>query len=260
MWQISKGKPGVEIVKHALKEGFRLIDTAKAYGNEREVGEAVRESGIPREDVFVTTKLWNRDHGYDKAMKACRDSLERLGLGYIDLYLIHWPVPGARKETWDALVDLKKEGLCRSIGVSNYTIPILQDLMKGSTVLPSVNQVEFNPFLYQKELLDFCNGQGIAIEAYAPLTTGNKLNHPVLLELSQAYSKSPAQILLRWGLQRDLIVLPRSSKTERISENIHVFDFEISGKDMARLDALNENFRAHGNPNDPDLIRSLPSW
>lgn len=260
MWQIPTGKTGIELVKHALKEGYRHIDTAKAYGNEREVGEAVRTSGIPREEVFVTTKLWNRDHGYDKAIEACEQSLERLGLGYIDLYLIHWPVLGARKETWDALVQLKKEGKCRSIGVSNYTIEILREQMKGSTVLPSVNQVEFNPFLYQKELLDFCNGKGIAVEAYAPLTTGNKLDNPVLQDLSKTYSKSPAQILLRWGLQHDLVVLPRSSKPERISENIDIFDFEISSKDMAKLDAMNENFRAHGNPNDPNLVRSLANW
>lgn len=260
MWQVPKGNTGLEVVKHALRVGYRLIDTAKAYGNEREVGEAIRQSGIPREDVFVTTKLWNRDHGYDQAIKACEGSLDRLGLGYIDLYLIHWPVPGARKETWDALVSLKKRGLCRSIGVSNYTIGHLQELMKDSAVLPSVNQVEFNPFIYQRELLKFCNTHDIALEAYAPLTTGHRLNHALLLELSRIYSKTPAQIMIRWSLQHDLIVIPRSSRTQRISENIQVFDFAISSEDMGRLDALNENFRAHADPNDPKVLESLSSW
>jgi diketogulonate reductase-like aldo/keto reductase len=248
MWQVPQGRAGIETVKYALKVGYRLIDTASMYGNEREVGVAVRESGLPREEVFITTKLWNSDHGYERAMRACDTSLKLLGLEYIDLYLIHWPVTGARKETWDALVTLRKEGKCRSIGVSNYTIRHLQELMNSSSVLPSVNQVEFNPFLYQRELLEFCKAKKVALEAYRPLTKGHRLGHPVLLEIAQKYSQTPAQIMIRWSLQHDLIVIPKSAKPERIIENSRVFDFTISGDDMARLDALNEDLRTDWDP------------
>jgi diketogulonate reductase-like aldo/keto reductase len=247
-WQVPQGRAGIETVKCALKVGYRLVDTATLYRNEREVGEAVRESGVPREQVFVTTKLWNSDHGYERALRACDRSLELLGLEYIDLYLIHWPVTALRKETWDALVALRKEGKCRSIGVSNYTIRHLQELMSSSSVLPSVNQVEFNPFLYQKELLEFCRSKNIALEAYRPLTQGSRLGHPVLNEIARGYSRTPAQILIRWSIQHDLIVIPKSVKPERIIENSRVFDFAISSGDMKRLDALNENLRTDWDP------------
>ncbi|MGD1054984.1 MAG: aldo/keto reductase, partial [Nitrososphaerales archaeon] len=210
MWQVPPGEVGVEAVKYALKVGYRLIDTASLYGNEREVRKGVRESGVPRKDVFITTKLWNSDHGYDRAVHACDRSLKLLGLEYIDLYLIHWPVTGARKETWDALVTLQREGKCRSIGVSNYTIGHLQQLLEDSSVLPSVNQVEFNPFLYQRELLEFCKKKSIALEAYCPLTRGRRLNHPMLVETASRYSRTPAQIMIRWSLQHELIVIPKS--------------------------------------------------
>lgn len=250
MWRMPSGRSGVETVKHALNIGYRLIDTASLYGNEREVGEGVRQSGVPREDVFVTTKVWNDDQGYDRALRACDRSLSLLGLGYIDLYLIHWPVPGERKETWDALMTLKREGKCRSIGVSNYTIRHLRELMNDSSVWPSVNQVEFNPFLYQKELLEFCRKKNVAVEAYRPLTGGRRLNHPLLLETARKYSKTPAQVMIRWGLQHDLIVIPKSARPERMIENSQVFDFIISGDDMTRLDMLNENFRTDWDPTD----------
>ncbi len=250
MWQVPQGRVGIETVRFALKVGYRLIDTASLYGNEREVGEAIRESGVPREDVFITTKLWNSDHGYDRTLQACERSLKLLGLDCIDLYLIHWPVAGARKETWDALVALRGEGKCRSIGVSNYTIRHLRELMSNSSVLPSVNQVEFNPFLYQKELLEFCKEKNIAFEAYRPLTKGHRLNHPVLLEIAQKYSRTPAQIMIRWSLQHDLIVIPKSVRPERIIENSRVFDFVISGDDIARLNTLNENLRTDWDPTD----------
>jgi diketogulonate reductase-like aldo/keto reductase len=242
------GRSGVETVKHALNIGYRLIDTASLYGNEREVGEGVRQSGVPREDVFVTTKVWNDDQGYDRALRACDRSLSLLGLGYIDLYLIHWPVPGERKETWDALMILKREGKCRSIGVSNYTVRHLQELIDRSSAPPSVNQVEFNPFLYQADLLKFCNGKGIALEAYRPLTGAHRLDHPLLRETAQRYCKTPAQVMIRWSLQHGLIVIPKSIKPERIAENSRVFDFTIGDDDMRRLDGLSENFRTDWDP------------
>jgi diketogulonate reductase-like aldo/keto reductase len=247
-WQVPQGRIGIETVKYALKVGYRLIDTASIYGNEREVGQGVRESGVPRRDVFVTTKLWNSDHGYDRAVKACDRSLKLLGLEYIDLYLIHWPVTGARKETWDALVTLRREGKCRSIGVSNYTTRHLNELMSTSPVMPSVDQVEFHPFLYQRNLLEFCKEKNIAVEAYRPLARASRLNHPVLLEIAQRYSRTPAQIMIRWSLQHDLIVIPKSVKPERITENSMVFDFTIRGDDMKRLDELNEDLRTDWDP------------
>jgi diketogulonate reductase-like aldo/keto reductase len=251
-YHVPQGKAGVETVKFALKVGYRLIDTASLYGNEREVGEAVRESGIPREEVFVTTKLWNDDHGYDRAVRACERSLKQLGLEYIDLYLIHWPVAGLRKETWEAMVDLKKEGKCRSIGVSNYTIRHLQELMGGSPVLPSVNQVEFNPFLYQKELLEFCESKSIALEAYRPLANGSKLSDPVLREIAKKCAGTSAQTMIRWSLLHGVIVIPKSVKQARIVENSRALGLVISDGDMARLDSLHEDFRTDWDPtNEP---------
>jgi methylglyoxal/glyoxal reductase len=250
VYQTPAGRITQEAVKFALKTGYRHIDTATIYGNEEDVGRGVRDSGVPREQVFVTTKLWNSDHGYDAALKACDRSLRRLGLGYIDLYLIHWPVTELRGETWRALVELQRRGSCRAIGVSNYTVRHLQELLDGSEVTPAVNQVEFNPFLYQEELLKFCNGKGIQLEAYSPLTRGHKLSHPMVLEVAKKHSKSPAQIMIRWSLQHGLVVIPKSARPERIKENSEVFDFNISPADMSRLDSLSEDLRTDWDPTD----------
>jgi len=248
VFQTPPGRVTQEAVKFALKVGYRHIDTASLYGNEEDVGRGVRDSGVPREQVFVTTKLWNTDHGYDSALSACGESLRRLGLGYIDLYLIHWPVPELRGETWKALVELRRRGSCRAIGVSNYTVRHLEELLASSEVAPAVNQVEFNPFLYQEELLRFCNSKGIQLEAYSPLTRGHKLDHPTILDVAKRYSKSPAQVLIRWGLQHGLVVIPKSTRPERIQENSEVFDFEISSADMSRLDSLSENLHTAWDP------------
>jgi diketogulonate reductase-like aldo/keto reductase len=250
VFQTPRGKVTQEAVKFALKVGYRHIDTASFYGNEEDVGRGVRDSGVPREQVFVTTKLWNSDQGYDSALSACDASLHKLGLGYIDLYLIHWPVPELRDESWRALVELQRRGSCRAIGVSNYTVKHLQELLGSSDVTPAVNQVEFNPFLYQKELLRFCDGKGIQLEAYSPLTRGHKLDHPVVLEVARRCSKSPAQVMIRWGLQRGLVVIPKSTRPERIRENSEVFDFEISSADMSRLDSLGEDLHTVWDPTD----------
>jgi diketogulonate reductase-like aldo/keto reductase len=250
VYQTPPGKITQEAVKFALKIGYRHVDTASLYGNEEDVGKGVRDSGVPREQVYVTTKLWNSDHGYDSALRACDRSLKRLGLGYVDLYLIHWPVPELRNETWKALVELQRRGSCRAIGVSNYTVRHLQELVDSSEVIPDVNQVEFNPFLYQKELLRFCNGKGIQLEAYSPLTRGHKLRHPVVLSVAERYSKSAAQVMIRWGLQHGLVVIPKSARPERIKENSEVFDFEISAADMASLDSLGEDLHTDWDPTD----------
>jgi diketogulonate reductase-like aldo/keto reductase len=231
VYQTPIGETTLQAVRYALKVGYRHIDTAWLYGNERDVGRAVLESGIPREEVFVTTKVWNSDQGYDTTLRACERSLRRLGLSYIDLYLIHWPVEGKGKDTWKAMIQLLRTGKVRAIGVSNYDIFQVQEILQNFDVAPSVNQVEFHPFLFQEEL-----------EAYSPLTRGNKLNHPTLRGLEQKYSKTSAQILIRWSLQHNVVVIPKSTHENRIKENSQVFDFQLEEKDMKLLDSLNENF------------------
>jgi len=250
VWRAASGKETQRAVATALDLGYRLVDTAKLYGNERDVGQAVRASTIPRDDVFITTKLWNTDHGYEAALRAFEQSGRELGLDSIDLYLIHWPVPGLREESWNALLRLKEKGLARSIGVSNYTIRHLEELLSSSPIPPSVNQVEFHPFLYQADLLAFCQGHGIKLEAYSPLTRGHRLDHPVIQAVAAEYQQTPAQILIRWGLQHGLVVIPKSVRPERIRENAQVFDFELSRSDMARLDALNERSHVAWDPDD----------
>ncbi|MGB9770816.1 MAG: aldo/keto reductase [Candidatus Kapaibacteriota bacterium] len=244
-------KPGNETYNAclwALEVGYRHIDTAAFYKNESDVGKAIRDSGINRQDVFITTKIWNDDQGYENTLKAVDRSLHLLGFDYVDLILIHWPVPKLRKETWKALERVYDEGLCSAIGVSNYTISHLQELFNYANVIPVVNQVEFSPFLYQKELLEFCENNNIKIEAYSPLARGRKFDHPLLVELSKKYDKTPAQIMIRWALQIGTIVIPKSSKKERIIENASVFDFEISSEDMKRLNSLHEGYRVAWNP------------
>jgi len=242
------GKNARNAVLYALEIGYRLFDTARIYGNEREIGEALRESEVPRDEVFITTKLWNSDHGYENAIEACERSLRRLGLSYVDLYLIHWPEEGLRNESWRALETLLEKGKCLAIGVSNYMIWHLEELLANSSTVPAVNQVEFSPFLYQKELLEFCHSHSIWLEGYSPLTNGAKLGDRRLIEVAKKYSKTPAQILIRWGLQRGVITIPKSSNRNRIRENAEVFDFVISEKDMTALDAFNVNLRTSWDP------------
>jgi len=248
LYQTRKGKETQDAVYYALEAGYRLIDTAAMYGNEEDVGEAVRKSGLPREQIFITTKLWNSDHGYDKALSAFEESRKKLGLYYVDLYLIHWPVEVLRKESWRALETLLREGKCRAIGVSNYMIWHLEELLSDSSIVPAVNQVEFSPYLYQKDLLDFCRNHHIQLEAYSPLTKGYKLHDPKLANMASKYSKSPAQILIGWALQKEVVVIPKSSSKERIHENADVFDFAISPEDMKVLDSFNEDLRTSWDP------------
>jgi methylglyoxal/glyoxal reductase len=248
VYQSPPGQVTQTAVEYALKIGYRHIDTARIYGNESDVGVALRKSGIKREDAFITTKLWNSDHGYETALKACDDSIKRLGLKYLDLYLIHWPVPEIRDESWTALTKLLKDGKCRSIGVSNYTIQHLTELLEDADVVPMVNQVEFSPFLYQKQLLDYCEKNKIQLEAYSPLTQGEKLNHPRIQQVAKKHDKTPAQVLIRWSLQHDLVTIPKSVREERIRENSQVFDYNLTAEDMRTLDSLDENFRNSWDP------------
>lgn len=242
------GRQAIDLILYALEIGYRHIDTAAMYENEMEVGKAVRESGIPREEIFVTTKLWNSDHGYDNTIKAFQRSLERLGLDYVDLYLIHWPVENLRLESWRALERLYSDGLCKAIGVSNYMERHVDEILNNFSIVPAVNQVEFSPFLYLKELQNYCESKGIALESYSPLTKGYRLNEPRLIEIARRYDKSTSQILIRWCLQKGMIVIPKSSRNEHIKENADIFDFEISEADMLALDNLNENYRSTWDP------------
>jgi methylglyoxal/glyoxal reductase len=248
VYQTPPGAATREAVRFALSVGYRHVDTAALYGNEEDVGRGVKESGLERSEVFVTTKLWNSDHGYDAALAACEKSLRRLDLGYIDLYLIHWPVGGVRKETWRALVEARKRGWCRSIGVSNYMVRHLTELLGSSDVTPDVDQVEFNPFLYQKDLLAYCVGKGIQLEAYSPLARATRLRDPTVADVARNYSKSAAQVMIRWSLQHGVVAIPKSARRERIKENSEVFDFEISAADMRRLDSLSENLHTDWDP------------
>ncbi len=244
VWKMSVSE-AKQAVLHALRAGYRHIDTAALYGNERGVGEAIKESGIPREEIFVTTKLWYENHF--QAEKELEKSLDKLGLDYVDLYLMHWPeLP--RIETWKKLEKTCEQGKCRAIGVSNFTITHLQELLSQCNIVPVVNQVEFHPWLYQKELLEYCKRKGIVVEAYSPLTHGKKLGDARLEELAKKYGKSPAQILIRWALQHGTVPLPKSKSPERISENAQVFDFQISPEDMKQLNAFHQNLRTCWDP------------
>ena len=227
----------------ALKAGYRHVDTARVYGNEADVGQAIRDSDIPREELFVTTKLWNDDHGYDQARRAFDQSLHTSGLDYIDLYLVHWPVPEKRLDTWRALEAMLDEGLVRAIGVSNYMVRHLEELLAVCNVPPAVNQFELTPynFRFREDLVALCRQHDITIESYSPLTKGQKLKDPALMAIAQNYGKSTAQILIRWVIQKQAVALPKSVNEARIQQNIDVFDFTISEADMQALDKLNEN-------------------
>ena len=250
VFQIPPGGATKRAVLHALEAGYRHVDTAKIYRNEADVGDAVKASGLKREEVFLTTKVWNDDQGYEKTLRACEESLGKLGTSYIDLYLIHWPVGSVRKDTWRAFEKLQADGKCRAIGVSNFTLRHLDDLARPGGAPPAVNQVEFSPFLYQKELLEACSKRGVALEAYSPLAKAKKLDSKGLQAVARAHGRTPAQVMLRWAIQRGAIVLPRSSRKEHIEENARLFDFELSAADMAALDALDEGYRTAWDPTD----------
>jgi len=230
-------------VLYALKAGYRHFDTASLYGNEQDVGQAIKESSILREEVFVTTKLWNTDHGYDSTIRACNKSLQKLGFDYIDLYLVHWPVKGPRLETWRAMEALLDDGMVKAIGVSNYMVHHFEELLEYCTITPAVNQIELSPYNFQfrEDVVEFCRSEGIQLEAYSPLTKRIKLKDPKLVELATKYAKTPAQILIRWALQQKLIVIPKSTNKDRIYENFNVFDFAISLEDIEYLNSFNED-------------------
>jgi len=243
VWQAKNGEEVINAVKWAIEAGYRSIDTAAAYGNEEGVGKAIKESGIAREEIFVTTKLWNADQGYESALKAFEKSRKLLGLEYVDLYLIHWPVKGKYVDSWKALIKLYNDGLVRAIGVSNFHIHHLEDVINETGVVPMVNQVELHPWLTQKPLLEFCKANKIQVEAYSPLMRGYFREIPLLAGIGEKYGKTAAQVVLRWDLQNEIVVIPKSVKQHRIVENAGIFDFELTAEDMEKIDALNRDHR-----------------
>lgn len=236
-------------VLEALKVGYRHIDTAAIYGNEEGVGKAIKESGVKREEIFLTSKVWNGDQGYDSTLKAFEASLKRLGTDYLDLYLIHWPKP-LNKETWRALEKLYKEKRVRAIGVSNFKVHHLEELLESCEIVPMVNQVEYHPQFPQTEVLEFCKKHNIQLEAWGPLMQGKIFGIPLMKELSEKYNKTISQIALRWDIQTGVVTIPKSVTPERIKENADIFDFEISQEDMERISELNTGERIGRDPDD----------
>lgn len=240
------GTAGARSILDALEAGYRLIDTASVYGNEKTVGRAVRESSIPREEIFITTKVWNTDQGYNTTLAAFDASLNRLGTDYLDLYLIHWPIPAGyekdyrelNRETWKAMERLYKEGQVKAIGVSNFLPHHLEALMEEAEIIPMVNQLEINPRYHQTETVAFCREHGILVESWGPLARGGVLEEPVLCRIADKLKKSVAQICLRWELQRGIVPLPKSMHADRIRANLDVFNFSLDGEDMALIDML----------------------
>jgi diketogulonate reductase-like aldo/keto reductase len=237
---IDDGDDVENAVRIALDVGYRSIDTASIYMNESGVGKAIRESGLPRDEIFLTTKVWNDDQRSRRTLAAFEDSLDRLKSDYVDLYLVHWPVEGFFQETWAELERIYRSGRARAIGVSNFLHHHLTELLATCEIVPSVNQIEFHPRLVQPALLEYCQSQKVQVEAWSPLMQGQVDTEPAIVGLAEKYAKTPAQIVLRWDLQHRVVTIPKSSRANRISENTRIFDFELSEEDMLRLDALDE--------------------
>ena len=243
VWAAQSGKETYDAVFSALKTGYRHIDTAEMYGNEKDVGNAVIDSGLNRDEVFVTTKLWDSGLGYDHALKAFEVSLQKMNLDYVDLYLIHWPEKGSQLKIWRALERIKKEGRSRSIGVSNFAPRHLKELLVEGSEHPAVNQIELSPFLQQEHIYSFCQKENIHLTGYCPLSRGNRFDDPNLSRIAKEMEKSAAQVMIRWALQRGHTVIPKSVSPVRIEENANVFDFNLNNEQMKILDGLEEGLR-----------------
>ncbi len=249
-WQIIPSLRAQRATTNAIDAGYRLIDTARIYGNEKGVGRAIAASEIPRSEIFLTTKLWNTNQGFDSAKVAFEKSLKRLGTDYVDLYLIHWPVTEKRLASWRALEEIYATGSARAVGVSNFTVRHLEELMKHSNIIPAVNQIELHPFIYneQKELLDFCKKHRIVVEAYSPLAHGHRIDDPVLSRIAVTYGKTNAQVMLRWAVELGAVPIPKSTHVNRIQENIDIFDFSLTEREMQDIQALSDGTRTCWDP------------
>ena len=243
----------VNSVKTAIDTGYRHIDTASIYKNEEGVGKGIKACDVPRKEIFVVSKVWNADQGYESTLQAFQESLDRLQLDYLDLYLIHWPVKGKYKQTWKALEYLYANKKVRAIGVSNFLQHHLEDLMTDAKIVPMVNQMEFHPYLVQQKLMNFCKKNTIQYEAWSPFMVGKVFELDFCNELAEKYGKSIAQIILRWNLQKDVVTIPKSVQTNRITANANIFDFELSEKDVAFLDGLDRNERTGPHPDHFDF-------
>lgn len=248
VYKVEDGKEIENSIHSAFEAGYRSIDTAAFYQNEAGVGQAVRDSGIQREELFITTKVWNDRQGYESTLQAFDESRKKLGLDYVDLYLIHWPVKGKYLDTWRALEKLYKDGYVRAIGVCNFQVHHLQDILTNFEIKPMVNQVEFHPRLTQREVLSFCRENKIQLEAWAPLMRGRLMDNPVIVKLAEKYSKKPSQIILRWDLDTEVVTIPKSIHADRIKENADIFDFQLEESDIEEINALNQNERTGPDP------------
>ena len=249
-YQASQGTQAEQAVLDAFELGYLHIDTAKIYENEESVGRAVRVSGMPRENVFITSKVWNDDQRSGNVARALDESLSRLGMDHVDLYLIHWPVPGQFVRSWRVLEDLRRQGKARAIGVSNFMVNHLDELARESRVMPAVNQIEWHPWLQSRSLLERCRRDGIVVEAWAPIMKGKVNDVPEIVEIGQRHKKSPVQVTLRWGLQSRVVMIPKSVRQLRIEENADLYDFQLSPEEMKVMDSLDRGQRIGPDPND----------
>ena len=248
VYLVPRGRETRESVASALRLGYRHVDTARLYGNEADVGRAMRESGIARDELFVTTKLWNSDHGYDQTLIAFEQSREAMGFEVVDLFLLHWPVPRLRRDSWRALERLYDDGRVRAIGVSNYMVPHLEELLGHARVAPMVDQIEIHPFLQQRDVRAFCAARNIAVAAYCPLAKGEALDDPVVQAVAKEARVTPAQAILAWGLHHGLIVLPKSVRAARQAENLAAADVKLTPAQIVRLDALERSYATDWDP------------
>ena len=248
VFKLQEGAEVADAVVWALEAGYRSIDTAKIYANEAGVGKALRQSGVPREEIFVTTKVWNSDQGYDSTLRAFETSLSKLGMDYVDLYLVHWPVKGKYTESWKALEEIYRSGRAKAIGVSNFLVHHLEDVLEIATITPMVNQIEFHPRLQQPALQDFCRSHNIQLEAWSPIMKGRVLDIPELVSMGEKYEKNAVQVTLRWLLQKDIVAIPKSAKKDRIISNADIFDFELTDAEMNQIDGLDLDERIGPDP------------
>lgn len=253
-YKLGDNEKAVSALKHALEVGYRHIDTAAFYGTEEAIGIALKESDVKREDIFLVTKLWNDCHGYENAMKAFKESIKKLGVDYLDLYLIHWPNE-LNADTWRALEDLYNEGKVKAIGVCNFKKGHLEELKKTAKIMPMTNQIEIHPGCSQKDMIEYCKENNIQLVAWGPIMRGRVLTEPIMIELSKKYNKTIPQITLRWHIQNGIIPIPKSSNEDRIKENFNIYNFEISKEDMLKIDSLNRNENVSGVPENTNYLK-----